>query len=237
MSTLQQDPPLRSHPDRSNRLAGMPVAERARMGRYILKLAFELAVVFIGVYGAIALESRQAERETERRRVHLKAALVREIESISAHTRNASLASERMMAHYDSAWAAGGRPALRPMIEPVRVENHMWQTALQSGALDLLDVPTLYRMSQFYNELNAGFEQLAQLGQLSEETLLPRMGDPGSFYDPRTGALRPEFAWYPAGVRRLGYIASQVTAKGDGLAAELGAPPAPGTKRTSGTVP
>ena len=40
----------------------------------------------------------------------------------------------------------------------MRVQTHMWEATLQSGALDLSDVPTVYRLSQFYNELNAGFD-------------------------------------------------------------------------------
>jgi hypothetical protein len=34
-------------------------------------------------------------------------------------------------------------------MEPIRVRNHMWEATLESGGLDVLDVPTLYRASLF----------------------------------------------------------------------------------------
>ncbi|HEV2148020.1 MAG TPA: hypothetical protein VGR37_11510 [Longimicrobiaceae bacterium] len=194
------------------------------MGRYALKLAFELAVVFVGVYAAFAVESFQREREAEVRRQQLQGALLREIEGITQNTRRAALGTARLLAAYDSAWAVGGKPPLQPMIEPIRFQTHMWEATLASGALDLLEVPTVYRLSEFYNELNAGFEQLAQLRQLSESMLLPQMGNPEALYDPATGRLRPQYRWYVGGLENLRAKAEQITVLGDSLLADLDAP-------------
>ena len=216
---------------RTHRLGVPGLPTRERLSRYVLKLVFELAVIFIGVYAAFAVESYQREREVQVRRQQLEAALVREIEGITQNTRNAALGVGRLLAAYDSAWTAGGTPALQPMIEPIRFQAHMWEATLESGGLELLDVPTVYRLSEFYNELNAGFEQLEQLRQLSETMLLPQLEHGAvSFYDPATGRLRPQYWWYTEGLRNLRGHAEQITALGDSLVADL-------NSKTGGAAP
>jgi hypothetical protein len=70
--------------------------------------------------------------------------------------------------------------------------------------------------------LNAGFEQLLQLRQLSETVLIPNLGrGDDEFYDPRTGRLQPKYGWYRDGLERLSYIAASITAHGDSLAGAL----------------
>jgi hypothetical protein len=87
-------------------------------------------------------------------------------------------------------------------------------------------------LSQFYNELNAGFEQLAQLRDLSERVLIPNL-DRGAdeFYDPSSGALREKYRWYRYGLERLGRLAAGITELGDNLAAELQPGATDGVKR------
>lgn len=107
-------------------------------------------------------------------------------------------------------------------MEPVRVQTHMWEATLRSGGLDLFDVPTVYAISQFYNELNAGFEQLSQLRELSETMLLPNLGrGADEFYEPDTGELRSMYEWWRSGLGRLSLLAGEITAAGDSLVVAL----------------
>jgi hypothetical protein len=198
--------------------------------RAFLRLALELLVVFIGVSAAFAMSEYEKRRDAADRRHQLQLALVSEIEDITSNTRRVAEASPVMMARFDSLVAAGARPPLDPMIEPVRVDTHMWEATLQSGGLDLFDVPTVHRLSQFYNQLNAGFEQLDQLRTLSETVLIPNLGlGAEEFYDPADGQLRPKYQWYRSGMQRLGYLAITITAMGDSLARDLGTASRPGT--------
>lgn len=198
------------------------VPPRERLGRAGLRLAFELLVIFAGVYAASMAGQYQQRQAAAERRHQIRLALTREIESITGSTRRAERNVERGIAYYDSAIAAGAMPALDPFLEPVRVEAHMWNATLASGGLELLDVPTVYRLSQFYNELNAGFEQMAQLRQLSESLILPGLdGGTREFYDPATKQLRPKYAWYLAGLRNLRRQAGTITVEGDTLVAVL----------------
>jgi hypothetical protein len=100
----------------------------------------------------------------------------------------------------------------------------MWEATLQSGALELFDIPTVYSLSQFYNELNAGFEQLAQLRALSESVLIPNLERGSSEFYQADGTLRPKYRWYRDGLGRLSELAASITASGDTLAAYLRSP-------------
>ncbi len=187
-----------------------------------VRLGLELVVVFIGVYAAFLLAERQRQRDAEMRRVQLQVAVVREIQDVIVNTGRVAEWIPPMLASFDSLVAAGGRPPLQPMIEPVRVDVHMWEAVLQSGGLELFDVPTVYTLSQFYNLLNAGFEQLSQLRALSETVLLPNLGQgEDEFYDPVSGALRPKYAWYREGLERLGVLSERITRLGERLVVEL----------------
>lgn len=193
-----------------------------RRSRHLGWLALELVVVFVGVYAAFALTEYGEQRRNEERRQQLQAALVREIRDITSRTRRVAEVLPPQLARFDSAVAAGARPPLEPWMEPVRVQTHMWEATLRSGGLDLFDVPTVYAMSQFYNELNAGFEQLSQLRELSESQLLPNLGrSSDEFYDPETGLLRARYEWWRSGLGRLSLLAAGITADGDSLAALL----------------
>jgi hypothetical protein len=193
----------------------------AKLWPLFMRLALELLVVFIGVYGAFALSEHEKRREASKRREQLQAAIVREVRDITANTRRVATQLPQQLAQFDSAVAAGGRPPLAPWIEPVRVDTDMWDVTLQSGALDVFDVATVYDISQFYNELNAGFEQLAQLRGLSETVLIPVLGRGSEeFYGP-DNQLRPNYRWYRDGLGRLSRLAASITAHGDSLVRSL----------------
>jgi hypothetical protein len=188
---------------------------------YGARLALELIVVFVGVYAAFALSERDARREDDARRQQIETALVGEIRDLTSNTRRVAEQLPPQLSKFDSAVAQGGRPPLEPWIEPIRVQPHMWSATLQSDALDLLDVSTMYGLSTFYNELNAGFEQLAQLRSLSETVLIPNLDrGPAEFYD-ANGRLRPKYFWYRNGLRRLAALAARITVLGDSMVNEL----------------
>lgn len=208
--------------DSPNQSGSGPLLSTSGMKRQIVELALELAVVFFGVYAAFALSEYEAKRHAVERQHQLQSALVREIRDITSNTRRVAVGLPPQLARFDSAVAAGGRPPLQPWIEPVRVQTHMWDATLQSGALDLFDVRTVYALSRFYNELNAGFEQLSQLRTLSETVLIPNLGkDKDEFYESGSGRLRPKYHWYPSGLERLSGLAASITALGDSLVTVL----------------
>ena len=199
--------------------------ERSRGRRavdFLARLAFELLIIFVGVYAAFALSQHRSEREADVRRYQVREALIHEIESITRNTRRVAASTPLYLASFDSLINAGRRPVPQLFLEPINIQTHMWETTLQSNALDLLDVPTVYRLSVFYNQLNQGFEQFYQIRMLSEQYFLPLLDEGADgFYDETTGDLRPSFGWYRPSLRRLGSLAADITELGDTLAAEL----------------
>jgi hypothetical protein len=184
----------------------------------------DLLVGFAGVYAAFALTAYHEAQETAARRRQVRRALAEEVRQIAHGTRAAAAGTGRWLATYDSAVAAGGRPNLPPILSADRFDTHAWTATLQGGGLALLDVPTFYRLSAFYNQVGRGFEQISQLRGLSETMLLPHADEgPARLYDPATGRLRPQYGWYRAGMAQLHRIATDASASGDSLAAALGA--------------
>ena len=66
-----------------------PWLSRERMWRAALRLAFELVVVFVGVYAASAVAQYQERQAADEWRHQIRVALIREIESITRNTRRA----------------------------------------------------------------------------------------------------------------------------------------------------
>ena len=214
----------------SSQLNRFEVVNSVKTHRWI-RLALELVIVFAGVYAAFALTQYEAKREADERRRQLQEALIREIKDLTSNTRRVARELPIQLAQFDSAVRAGDSPPLQPWIEPIRVQTHMWEATLQSGALDLFEIPTVYRVSQFYNELNAGFEQLSQLRMLSETVLIPNLERGNSeFYTADGRSLRPKYQWHREGLGRLARLAANITALGDSLSTQLASPPrtAPG---------
>ncbi len=200
----------------------MKASKTASRRSSILQWAIELVVVFVGVYAAFLLSEFKARKETEEQRHQIVEAVRTEIEEIMFRADRAAGGLAQMVAYYDSTIAAGEKPPLRPMIEPVRAESHMWEATLQMGGLDIVDVPTMYRISKFYNVLNAGFEQLDQMRELSETLIIPNL-DEGSdeFYDPVTGKLRHKYQWYLDGLRNIASLSLEVKSVGNELLNDL----------------
>jgi hypothetical protein len=194
----------------------------ARWREYGFRLVLELVVVFMGVYLASAFASYQRNQENDARRHQIRQALMREIEGITSNTRNASVQVRAALRSYEDAAQRKEFLAPQPMIEPVRFQTHMWEATLQSDALDLFDVATVYQLSEFYNQLSEGFEQLAQLRELSERFLLPAAGSPPSeFYSLETGRPKAAYTWYFDGMQRLARLAEDITSQGERLVAHM----------------
>lgn len=224
-----------SEPQHGDRGAAPPLAAvrasstprlRAQVGARVRRgaawLFAQLVVVFIGVYAASWVADRQAARTAATRSAQVRQALVTEIRDITRNTRRAAEGTGQAIAQLDSVWRAGGQPRLAPVTDAIRISPQVWNATVAAGGLEILDVPTFYRLAEFYNELDSGFDIIAQLRSLSETYIVPVADQPASvFYDPATGKLLRKYEWYPAGMRRLHRYAERLTVVGDSLADKL----------------
>ena len=181
------------------------------LGKYFI----ELIIVFFGVYGAFLLNEYNLESQNQIKREQISEGLIKEITDVVNRTDRVSKILPQIINYYDSLIAVGGMPSLEPRIEPVKVESHMWKASLESGVIDLFEVPLIFKISEFYNELNSGLEQINQLRILSETILIPNLNKPKSeFYNIKTGKLKEKYFWYFAGLKNLTTIAERISAKG-----------------------
>ncbi len=203
---------------------------RSRIASILLRWTTELVVVFVGVYGAFVVAEWDEERERGGRAAQVREALVEEIRDIQSNTYRVAVFIPQYLSQLEAALAAGNAVAPHPWLEPVNIQPHVWNSAVSSGALDLFSVATFLEVSEFYNLLTLGFEQIGQLRNLSESQLLPRLGEPPStFYRPAATPpalrLKPEYEWYRGSMERLGVLATCITIKGDSALLRLGATP------------
>jgi hypothetical protein len=201
---------------------GLRTWSAARWREYGFRLVLELLVVFVGVYGASALAKYQSARELEARRRQIRGALIEEIETIAGDARSLARGFGSMLAQSKAAAGQQTYTPLEPFLEPVSPRVDMWEATLRAGGLDLFDVQTFWRISLFYNRVNQGIAQFAQLRDLSEQMLLPVAGSGyAEYYDVKTGSVRPKYAWYFRGIENLVKTGSDLAARGDSLVAEL----------------
>jgi hypothetical protein len=166
----------------------------------------------------------QERQERTRRATQLRAALRREVVDVGAGVAGVHARLGAGLAQLDSAARHGQPVALRPVLNAESVQPHMWQTAMQSGALDLLDVATVWRLSEFYNQLAVGTQQLRRLGELSVRFLIPVAGAPATEYWLPTGELQPRYRWYTTTIGDLYETTGRIVVQADSLASLL-APP------------
>ena len=196
------------------------------------RLLLELLVVFVGVYAAFALSTWQEDRRDDARRAQI-------LEALHAHVAWVDEGVDVMRPALDSSFISpfldGLEAGERPEVEPITLTTGesgtgLWEAMLQSGGLDVLEAPTIELMHKYFASLQRGADGLEEARAQTLAQLYPRLGSgPDTFYDPRTGALRPEYGWYPAALRRMRSDFNTVAYLGDvvlvHLDSLLGRPP------------
>ncbi len=182
--------PAAFHPD--------SVAPRVsrRWGPYALRVAFELVVVFVGVFGAmLADEYREREQRRERAR-HIYQALLKEMDIFVGPGAQVAAEMTRRLAAYATAARAGERPVPAHYREP-RAEappSAAWAATMASGGVQLIDPPLFYRLADHYNLVTSIGDRYQRYNAFTERDLLTRLPEgSAAFYDARSGRLRPEF--------------------------------------------
>jgi hypothetical protein len=121
-------------------------------------LALELFVVFVGVSAAFALDDyREMRSENERRRaVYL--ALDRELTQM-AETHGPRFQAEmtRQLSAWDEAIARGEKPVPPKFRLPgaERPPTGVWDAAVATGSIELIDPELFYELARFYNRADS----------------------------------------------------------------------------------
>jgi hypothetical protein len=173
----------------------MSRAKRIRRGA--LRVAVELVIVFVGVYGAFLLNEYRADRQDDERRHQIYRALLTEVQEIGRNTDSFIASFGPGVERFEQALEAGEMPRPSPVFFTVSYTPHMWNATLQSEGLDVLELDVLYEVSGLYNNLEMAFGMLEELQTLSKDVLMPSLNaDLSEFYDLETKQLRAKYRWY-----------------------------------------
>ena len=166
----------------------------SRIGRWTA----ELVLVFVGVYAAFWLNNYQQHREDAGRRDQILAALEQQLRKGIESGKINRAKQEQEAAEFRRALDAGEMPSLKPFVFTTDYSPTDWATMLQSGGIQLLDVPTLMAVRNDESVIRWGLSRMAWYQKLSDDLIVPNLDQGISFfYDPATKKLRKRFEIYP----------------------------------------
>ena len=167
----------------------------SRFGRWVA----ELVLVFVGVYAAFWLSNYQQHQQDAQRRDQILGFIEQTLrEGIESSKDNRAKEQEPEASEFRRALDAGEMPSLHPFIFITDYSPSDLATMLQSGGVQLLDVPTLKALRSDESVIRWGLARMARYQKLSDELIVPNLDqDISFFYDPATKKLRKQFEIYP----------------------------------------
>ena len=154
----------------------------------------ELVIVVLGVFIGMQVSNWNAARvERERTALVLDAFRADMRDYIRVAITYGDKATKGLAA-FDAARARGEKPA--PYFMRFRgsdtAPKSVWEVAQQSGLADLVHPSLMFEIGYYYSELDGIGVKFVRYSEFVENEILPRMGNPESFYDEK-GNLKPEF--------------------------------------------
>lgn len=168
---------------------------------FSVRLFLELGIVFFGVYLAFLLNEFRINKELERHQIQLLNGLNKEIEYfLGDDTSGAKMREPGMLKQFEG-WqksvASGEKkvPLYFKMLGNALPTRSMWQVVVYSDGLNLLDVPTTFELSKYYNSFDIMLNKYQKLIDFAEVEIIPFVNKPGFFYQ-ADGQLYPKFNAY-----------------------------------------
>ena len=167
------------------------------------RLLFEIVIIFIGVTAAFALEAARQEREEQRSRESMIAAMVPTFDDMQRHNRIFIKEAEAKIEAFDRDLAAGKQPLLPVYREggAERPPMRAWDGIVASGVSKSLPPELYFQLSQFYNRQESIGERYVRYADMTERDIYPLGPDQAGVYGP-TG-LKPQYAAYVERLRDL----------------------------------
>lgn len=170
----------------------------------VVRLGFELAVVFIGVTLAFAVENYRERRNEDDRRQQSYRALARELDVHASAAPPMVETLSGILDGFDAQRAAGERPAPAFYRERQgeRVPDFAWDGVRLAGGVNLVEPDLYFRLAEYYGRVVSISERYGRYNEFTERTLLPRLHENAAvFYD--DGRLRGEYAEHVARLAEL----------------------------------
>jgi len=148
-----------------------------------------VAIIFIGVTAAFALEGARQERADARYRESMIAALVPTFNDFERHSRDFQQETGAKIAAFDAALARGEQPKLPIYREPggERPPTRAWDGIVATGVSRSLPPDLYYELSRFYSRQESFGERYVRYAQMTEQRILSIGPGQEGIYDPASG--------------------------------------------------
>jgi hypothetical protein len=168
------------------------------------KFLFEFAIIVVGVTVAFALENARQEREEQRYRESMIAAMVPLFDDFARHNRDV-YAMEPKLAAFERDVAAGKKPMIPIFRErgSERAPVRSWDGIVATGIPRALPPKLYMSLSLFFTRQESWSERYVRYIRFVETEIEPYQSDPSHFYDPASGRLKPAYASSLDQLRRL----------------------------------
>lgn len=167
------------------------------------KVALELFIVFVGVSAAFAVDNYRESRAEDSKRQAVYRALDRELTQMAeTHGPRFHADLARELNAWDTALARGQKPVPPAFRIPgaERPPTGVWDAAVATGSIELIDSELFYELARFYNRADSLGDLYQRYSEGAQTYVWPYLEDgPTAFWQPN-GKLRPEVI---ASVQRL----------------------------------
>ena len=181
-----------------------------------MRLFAELAVVFLGVYGAFVLDGCREERENQARRDQILDMLGEDFAVAETSMENAKAEFRKTFGRFLEDYPEGRRPTLHPIPVPAFPAVDTWGAVLSAGGLDSLDVETIRRVEAVLAQISPMIATAREYNAYVREVLVPNLDLGEDEYYLDDGTLRPKYLWYWHSLRILDLqIEGLASASGD----------------------
>jgi len=163
-------------------------------GHTLSKITFELLSVFIGVTAAFSLDNWRQSRQQQQSADAVYRGLSSEVDLIANGGSEIDLKIRDGIRDWQARYAKGERPVPYTYMMPrsPRPPTGVWEAAMSSGLVNLLDTRLLFCLARYYRRLDSSGEEYVDYKHFVESDVLPYADNPSYFYD-ANGRLKPRF--------------------------------------------
>ncbi|MGQ0558732.1 MAG: hypothetical protein ACT4OE_03985 [Sphingosinicella sp.] len=199
---------------------GFASPRRRRIWRWLLA---ELAIVFLGVYGASQVDDwRRARADDEQRRLVV-ASLEQFLDDLRQHDRTAWRGIDRQLAVFEAARNRGERP-VPPYYREYRGERpptQIWDALIASGGARLLPPDLLFDVARIINNMDSIGERYVRYNAFTETRLMQLAGAPAGLFYEANGTLKGDYRVHLAALREIREIERSLVIDAAGLSRRL----------------
>ena len=171
--------------------------KQVRPSKAFRRVAFELFIVFFGVWGALWAENRREEVKDREKAVRIAEAMVTNLDTTAINWETPFIAEQQtQLARWRESYERGDRPIPFYFRVPGGEQGptEIWDAAISSGLLDVLDPVLVSDLGTFFREWGGVVVRLSRYQDRTEELIYPGLGEGADwYYKDGSTRLKPEF--------------------------------------------